>query len=58
MLIIDADEEKQVIDNKVLEIIWSDDFYLDDDKKELYLKNSYAEVYGKYVVCWVYIAQG
>ena len=58
MLVIDANGEKQVIDNKVLESIWSDDFYLNDDKKELYLENSGAEVYGKYVVCWAYIAQG
>lgn len=58
MFIIDIDEERQVIDNKVLESIWSDDFYLNDDKKELYFENSGAEVYGKYVVCWAYVAQG
>lgn len=58
MLVIDVDGEKQVIDNKVLESIWSDDFYLNDDKKELYLENCGAEVYGKYIVFWAYIAQG
>lgn len=58
MFIIDIDEERQVIDNKVLESIWIDDFYLNDDKKELYFENSGAEVYGKYVVCWAYVAQG
>ena len=58
MLVIDADGEKQIIDNTVLKSIWSDDFYLNDDKKELYLENSGAEVYGKYVVCWAYVTPG
>lgn len=58
MFIIDVDGEKQVIDNKILESIWSDDFYLDEDKKEIYLENCGAGVYGKYVVCWAYIAEG
>lgn len=55
---IDIDGEKQIINNCVLESFWSDDFYIDEDKKEIYLENYGAEVYGKYVVCWAYIAQG
>ena len=58
ILTISVDGEKQNIDDKILATFWSDDIYLDDEKTKMYLENVGAEVFGKYVVCWAYVAQG
>lgn len=58
MLIISVNREKQIIDDKGLTSFWSDNIYLDEEGKEMYLENCGAKVFGRYVVCWAYIAQG